>query len=204
MVLMVSLCGFVVSFWLVKLVWRALVIEFFLVVLGGFLGGYCTSAIVERYHLSGFFVWVVYTLCIFFGMGLVFEIYEKLVEYKYHVIGAIVGIMGISGAVFGGGCADIIREYYHLSGSFVWVVYTLCILLGAGICGPFYYFWSKWLAKWLPKKFLESKNKYGINKYGSVVVVTVMAIIWELVTAMGILGVMVGGALLYTRYILWL
>ncbi|WRA12825.1 hypothetical protein KVL58_05895 [Helicobacter pylori] len=114
MVLMVSLCGFVVSFWLVKLVWRALVIEFFLVVLGGFLGGYCAHMIIEHYHLSGFFVWVVYALCIF---------------------------------------------------------------LGAGICGPFYYFWSKWLAKWLPKEHLDSKNKHGINKFVSVVVMDIMVII---------------------------
>ncbi len=82
-----------VSFWLVKLVWRALVIEFFLVVLGGFLGGYCASAIVEYYHLSGFFVWVVYALCILFGIGIVGAIYEKLVEYKYRVILTIVGLI---------------------------------------------------------------------------------------------------------------
>ncbi|GAA7718852.1 hypothetical protein JP0160_10030 [Helicobacter pylori] len=94
----------------------------------------------------------------------------------------------------------IIIGHYHLSGFFAGVVYALCILLGAGICCPFYYFWSKWLAKWLPKKFVESKNKYGINKYGSVAVVTIMVIIWEFVTAMGILGVAVGWELC-ARYV---
>ncbi len=110
--------------------------------------------------------------------------------------------MGIGGAVVGGGCADMIVDHYHLSGFFAGVVYTLGILLGAWICGPFY-FWSKWLAKWLPKKFLDSKNKYGINKYGSVAVMTIMAIIWEIVTAMGIGGAVVGGELLYIRYLQW-
>lgn len=113
----------------------------------------------EHYHLSGFFVWVVYALCIFFGIGLVFGIYEK----RGIIFKMIVGIMGIGGAVLGVGCADIIIEYYHLSGFLVWIIYALCILLGAGIYCPFYYFWSKWLAKWLPKKSLDSKNKYGIG-----------------------------------------
>ncbi len=76
-------------------------IEFFLMVLGGVLGGYCASAIVEYYHLSGFFVWVVYALCILFGIGIVGAIYEKLVEYKYRVILTIVGfILGTLTIVF--------------------------------------------------------------------------------------------------------
>ncbi|WP_198931298.1 DnaJ domain-containing protein [Helicobacter pylori] len=49
-------------------------IEFFLAVLGGFLGGFCAHTIIEHYHLSGFFVWVVYALC---------KAYRKLAS-EYH------------------------------------------------------------------------------------------------------------------------
>ncbi len=195
---MVSLCGFVVSFWLVN--WLGEPCDrIFLVVLGGFLGGYCASAIVEYYHLSGSLVGAVYPLCILLGAGIGSDIYEKR--------GTNVEIATNIGLVFGGVlgviCADMIVHHYHLSGFFVWVVYALCILLGVGICGPFYYFWSKWLAKWLPKKFLDSKNKYGINKYGSIAVMTIMAIIWEFVMTMGIVGVMLGWGLLRAQYLQW-
>ncbi len=96
-------CGIILAF---KLVFRALVIEFFLVVFGRFFGG------ILRAHdyralppLFGFFVWVIYALCILFGMGLVFGIYEKR--------GIIVGIMGIGGAVLGGEMLCTRLEKYY-------------------------------------------------------------------------------------------
>ncbi|WP_187856414.1 hypothetical protein [Helicobacter pylori] len=109
------------------------------------------------------------------------------------------------GRFLGGYCASAIVEHYHLSDFFVWVVYALCILLGAGICGPFYYFWSKW---WFPNKPVELHNKYveSKNKYGIIVINLIafpISIIWLIVMAMGIGGAVVGGILLYAQYLQW-
>ncbi|WP_033790745.1 hypothetical protein [Helicobacter pylori] len=67
--------------------------EGLMVLLGAFLGGFCASMIVGYYHLSGFLVWVVWSLCILFGIGIMGVIYEKFKEYKYRVVGIIVGFI---------------------------------------------------------------------------------------------------------------
>ncbi len=68
-------------------------IEGLMVLLGAFLGGFCANMIVGYYHLSGFLVWVVWILCILFGIGIMGVIYEKFKKYKYRVVGIIVGFI---------------------------------------------------------------------------------------------------------------
>ncbi len=130
----------------------------FWAVLGGFSGGYCARAIIGYYHLSGFFVWDVYALCIFFGVWIGGAIYEKLAEHKYRCLGIIVkiyvGLGALVGGFSGGYCARAIIGYYHLSGFFVWVVYALCIFFGVWIGGAFFFY--------LANKVLESKVVIGL------------------------------------------
>ncbi|WP_305861789.1 hypothetical protein [Helicobacter pylori] len=165
------------------------VTEAFLMFLGFFGGGFCAHAIIKHCHLSGFFVWVVYALCIFFGGEIALNIYDKLVEHKNRVIRIIAGIMGIGGVLWVQPFADKFIEHYHLSGFFVVVVYAL----GIGIVGVCHYFLLLALFSLL---FKLSKNWTRRN----IIVIIIVGIILVSTMLVGILGFLVVVELVKIRF----